>query len=161
MRGEPHTPISVAGISAAAHPTTRMRVRSTVTRALMLATMTAGAASLVFEQSPANEVLRTNARLEALKRTGSPIAVGLLVAAITLVIEMVSALLITAALHQRGGAVQKLKQRMIRKACERQVSDPLTISLPGGSRFPVIVGSGWDGLFHLSFDGLGGVATGP
>ena len=33
--------------------------------------------------------------------------------------------------------------------------------LPGASRFPVIVGSGWDGFLPLPFDGLGGVATSP
>lgn len=88
-------------------------------RVVATATVALAAASLVFEQSPANEAVRTNVALEALKRTESPVAVGLTVAAITVVIELASALLITAGLHQRSGAVQRLKRRMVDRATER------------------------------------------
>lgn len=76
--------------------------------------------ALLFEQSPANEILRTNAALEALKRTGSALVVGLTVAAITAAIELGSAVLITFGLHADGGAVQRLKQKMRRQAAEAE-----------------------------------------
>ncbi len=72
-------------------------------------------AALVFEQSPANEALRVNAALEALDRTGSAVLVGLTVAALTVVIELTAAALITFGLHANSGAVLRLKQRLTRR----------------------------------------------
>jgi hypothetical protein len=80
-----------------------------------LVLVVAAGASLVFEQSPANEMLRTNAALAALKRTDSAVAVGLVVAAITALIELGSGALITFGLHVEEGAVQSLKRRMSAK----------------------------------------------
>jgi hypothetical protein len=74
------------------------------------------AASLVFEQSPANEVLRTNAALRVLDDGGGPVAVGLVVAAITVVIELGSALLITLGLHAEEGYVQRVKRKLLDRA---------------------------------------------
>lgn len=79
----------------------------------------AAAAALVFEQSPANEIVRTNAAISMLQRTGSAVWVGVVVFAVTVVIEFVAALLITLGLHARGGAVQGLKARMIRRRAEK------------------------------------------
>ena len=79
----------------------------------------AAAAALVFEQSPANEVVRTNAAISMLQRTGSAVWVGVVVFAVTAVIEFVAAFLITLGLHARGGAVQGLKARMIRRRTEK------------------------------------------
>lgn len=84
----------------------------------------AAAAALVFEQSPANEMLRTNAAISMLQRTGSAVWVGVVVFAITVVIEFVAAFLITLGLHAQGGAVQRLKDRMIRKRAEKLVDLP-------------------------------------
>jgi hypothetical protein len=71
------------------------------------------AGSLVFEQSPANEVLRTNAALRVIEDGGGPVAVGLVVGAITVVIELGSALLITLGLHAEEGYVQRVKRRLL------------------------------------------------
>lgn len=79
----------------------------------------AAAAALVFEQSPANEVVRTNAAISMLQRTGSAVWVGVVVFAVTAVIEFVAAFLITLGLHAQGGAVQGLKARMIRRRTEK------------------------------------------
>lgn len=87
------------------------------------AIVTAASASLVFEQSPANEALRINAGLDVLKSTGSATAVGLTIFGITAVIEGVSSGLITAGLHSNGGTVQKLKNRMQRKSDESGILD--------------------------------------
>ena len=83
-------------------------------RVVGTAVVVAAAGSLVFEQSPANEMVRTNAALEVLESTGSAWRVGLTVAAITVVIEMISGALIAVGLHLEGGPVQRLKRRMVR-----------------------------------------------
>lgn len=71
--------------------------------------------SLVFEQSPLNEALRTNIAFDVLSHTQSAIAVGTTVAALTAAIEFGSSSLISLGLHAEGGAVQKLKERMAPK----------------------------------------------
>jgi hypothetical protein len=76
------------------------------------------AASLVFEQSPANEVLRTNAALRVLEDGGGAVAVGLVVGAITVVIELGSAVLITLGLHAEEGYVQRVKRRLLDRGRE-------------------------------------------
>jgi hypothetical protein len=102
-----------------------------------LVLVVAAGASLVFEQSPANEMLRTNAALAALKRTDSAVAVGLVVAAITALIELGSGALITFGLHVEEGAVQSLKRRMSAKHLVRvDQSDP-----PRGVRRAVGLGT--------------------
>ena len=95
--------------------------RATVTRTqphrLVATAIVIGAgAALVFEQSPLNEVIRTNAGFSVLERTGSAVGVGLIVALLTIVIELVPALLITLGLHTSGGAVERLKARMGRSS---------------------------------------------
>lgn len=76
------------------------------------AVVTAAGASLVFEQSPANEIIRVEAGLDVLQNTGSALAVGATVAAITVGIEGVSSGLIIAGLHAEGGLVQRFKSRI-------------------------------------------------
>jgi len=71
------------------------------------------AASLVFEQSPANEVLRTNAALRVIEDGGGPVSVGLVVAVITVGIELGSAVLITLGLHAEEGYVQRFKRTLV------------------------------------------------
>jgi hypothetical protein len=92
-----------------AHSAARLRWRA----ALGAVVVVLAAASLVFEQSPANEVLRTNAALRVLEDGGGPVAVGLVVAAITVAIELGSALLITLGLHAEEGYVQRFKRRLV------------------------------------------------
>lgn len=129
------------GVSKAAHPTGTGAPSGTVPaattstdaaapprawtgRVLATATIAAAVASLVFEQSPANEALRTNVGLDVLQRSQSAVAVGLVVAAVTVIIELVPALLITAGLHQPGGPVEWLKRRMIQRAEARERAAP-------------------------------------
>ncbi|MEZ5380468.1 MAG: hypothetical protein R2754_01590 [Microthrixaceae bacterium] len=80
--------------------------------AIKAAIVVAAGGALVFEQSPLNEIIRTNAGFTVLEHTRSAVAVGLVVAALTVLIELVPALLITLGLHSSGGAVTKLKARM-------------------------------------------------
>jgi len=63
--------------------------------------LAAAGASLVFEQSPANEALRVSAGLNVLKSTMNELAVGGVVGAITYGIEMGSSGLISAGLNSR------------------------------------------------------------
>jgi|GEM_PF-1364810 len=63
--------------------------------------LAAAGASLVFEQSPANEALRVSAGLNVLKSTMNELAVGGVVGAITYGIEMGSSGLIAAGLNSR------------------------------------------------------------
>lgn len=81
-------------------------------RLVSTAIVVAAGAALLFEQSPLNEIIRTNAGFAVLERTGSAIGVGLIVALLTIVIELVPALLITLGLYTSGGAVDRLKARM-------------------------------------------------
>lgn len=68
--------------------------------------------SLVFEQTPLNEALRTNIALDVLANTQSPTAVGLTVAAVTAGIEGVSSGLITAGLNMESSAIERFKQKI-------------------------------------------------
>lgn len=68
--------------------------------------------SLVFEQTPLNEALRTNIALDVLASTQSPTAVGLTVAAVTAGIEGVSSGLITAGLNMESSAIERFKQKI-------------------------------------------------
>ena len=54
--------------------------------------------ALIFEQSPANEELRTKIGLDVLESTSSALAVGAIIFAVTFVIEIVSTLLIAVGL---------------------------------------------------------------
>jgi len=69
-------------------------------------------ASLAFEQSPANEAIRANLAFRVLDHTGNALAVGITVLLITLVIEGLPGVLITAGLHLNPG----LTRRLMRKA---------------------------------------------
>ncbi len=69
-------------------------------------------ASVAFEQSPANEALRTAVGLDVLRRTSSASAVGLATAVLTLVIEAVPVGLITAGLSLNTRLREKLRARL-------------------------------------------------
>ncbi len=74
--------------------------------------------ALAFEQSPANEALRTAVGLSILDWTSSALAVGLVVLAITFVIELVSSVLIVAGLRGEFGSFSRLVDRARAKATE-------------------------------------------
>lgn len=61
--------------------------------------ITAAVAAFIFEQSPANEALRTTAAFNVLDDTASPFAAGSAVAGITMAIEMGSSTLAAAGFH--------------------------------------------------------------
>lgn len=100
--------------------------------------------ALIFEQSPANEALRTNLGLEAFKATGRPLVVALTVAAITVVIEIIPAGLISLGLHRESGAVRRLKDKMIRRRPEvvADVASPSTLRRLGRGATDVAVALG-------------------
>lgn len=68
-------------------------------------------AALAFEQSPANEAVRANVAFRALDHTGNAVVVGIVVFAITLVIEGVPGGLIAAGLHLNTDLVRRLMRR--------------------------------------------------
>ncbi|MGY6499860.1 MAG: hypothetical protein ACXIVQ_03035 [Acidimicrobiales bacterium] len=68
--------------------------------------------AIAFEQSPANEALRANVAFRVLDRTGDAPTVGLVVVAVTLVIEGVPALLIAVGLHLHPGLLHRLMRRV-------------------------------------------------
>jgi len=72
-------------------------------------------ASVVFEQSPANEALRANIAFRALDYTGDAVLVGLVVFALTIVIEGVPAGLIIAGMRANPAAMEKLSGRIATK----------------------------------------------
>jgi hypothetical protein len=73
-------------------------------------------ASLAFEQSPANEAVRANLAFTVLDHTGNAIVVGLAVLGITLVIEGVPGVLITAGLHLNPTLARRLMRKADRQA---------------------------------------------
>jgi len=89
--------------------------RSFLQRSIAALVVAAAGASLLFEQSPANEALRINVGLDVLQGTQSSVAVGATIAAVTAGIEMGSSSLISLGLHAKGGAVQRLKSRLTGK----------------------------------------------
>ncbi len=111
---EPDAAVDADAADAAVAVASQPQLHRMVSTAIVIA---AGAA-LVFEQSPLNEIIRTNAGFSVLERTGSAVGVGLIVALLTIVIELVPALLITLGLHTSGGAVDRLKARMGRRSAE-------------------------------------------
>lgn len=68
--------------------------------------------ALIFEQSPANEALRTWLGLEVLDRTRSEWLVGAAIFGVTMLIEGVSSLLIVAGLHLPSKLVRRLTDRL-------------------------------------------------
>jgi len=74
--------------------------------------------ALAFEQSPANEALRTALGLSVLDWTSNALAVGLAVLAITFVIELVSSVLIVAGLRGEFGSFSRLVDRARTKATD-------------------------------------------
>lgn len=68
--------------------------------------------AIAFEQSPANEAIRTNVAFRVLERTGDAPQVGLVVAAVTLLIEGIPALLIALGLHLNPGLLARLMERL-------------------------------------------------
>ncbi len=93
-------------------------------------------ASLAFEQSPANEAVRANLAFTVLDHTGNAIVVGLAVLGITLVIEGVPGVLITAGLHLNP----TLARRLMRKA-DREAADAGEPPASSPTRRKVTVGS--------------------
>jgi len=89
---------------------------SPLRRGITALTIAAAGGALVFEQSPLNEALRINVGLEVLRDTSSAAAVGLAVASLTAVIEMVPSALISVGLNSDGGTISKLKARLSRKS---------------------------------------------
>lgn len=69
--------------------------------------ITAAVAAFIFEQSPANEALRTTAAFNVLDDTASPFAAGSAVAGITMAIEMGSSTLAAAGFHFEKERMQK------------------------------------------------------
>ncbi len=69
---------------------------------------------LAFQQSPANEAVRTAIALDFLKRTDNPFIVGLVVAVLTMVIEGGTSLMIALGLHLKGSSVNQLLRRVKR-----------------------------------------------
>lgn len=69
-------------------------------------------AAIAFEQSPANEAIRANVAFRVLDRTGDSLTVGMVVAAVTLLIEGVPALLIALGLHLDPGLLHRLMRRL-------------------------------------------------
>jgi hypothetical protein len=103
----------------------------------------AAGAALLFQQSPANEMLRTNAALNVLRSTGSSVAVALTVAAITVAIEMGSSLLIILGLHTDRGAIDGLRRRMrMADVPEAQAGDGEAVASPRRSVRDIAVALG-------------------
>lgn len=73
--------------------------------------LAAAVASLVFEQSPGNEAVRTALGLGVLERTQNEWLVGLTVFGLTVVIEGVSSVLITLGLHGPSTLIGRLTDR--------------------------------------------------
>jgi hypothetical protein len=69
-------------------------------------------AAIAFEQSPANEAIRANIAFRTLDQTGNSLTVGIVVAALTLVIEGIPALLIALGLHSNPGLLHRLMDRL-------------------------------------------------
>lgn len=113
----------ISGTTAEARPREQSERRDRSRLGSSVVALLAGAA-LIFEQSPANEALRTNVGLEAFQATGRPVVVGLVVAAITAVIEIIPAALISFGLHLESGAVRRLKEKMIRRRPEIREEAP-------------------------------------
>lgn len=86
--------------------------RSFLQRSIAALIVASAGASLLFEQSPANEALRINIGLDVLQGTQSSVAVGATIAAVTAGIEMGSSGLISLGLHSKGGAVRRLKDKL-------------------------------------------------
>ena len=76
-------------------------------------------ASLAFEQSPANEALRTSVGFGVLDRTHSELVVGAVVAGITVGIEGISSVLIAIGLRDERGVVGRLADRLRARIAER------------------------------------------
>lgn len=86
--------------------------RSGVARWAARVVIVSALAALAFEQSPANEALRTSAGLGVLARTGNELLVGAVVAAITVVIEGASSVLIALGLRDERGVVGRMTERL-------------------------------------------------
>jgi len=89
------------------------------------------AATVVFEQSPANEALRANLGFRALESTGSAVMAGLAVAGITVLIEGISSALVVAGVSANPDGLRRLavKLRMHREL--KRAFDPAGILNPG------------------------------
>jgi hypothetical protein len=91
-------------------------------------------AAIAFEQSPANEAIRANIAFRTLDQTGNSLTVGAVVAALTLLIEGIPALLIALGLHSNPGLLHRLMDRLgvdvdaatERDAPQRSVGSTLT-----------------------------------
>lgn len=102
--------------------------QSKVMRTLGAITVVSALASLGFEQSPANEALRTAVGANVLEDTGSALAVGGVVGGVTMGIEGGSSALIALGLHQEKDAVRRLVNRFKKEADD----DPIDVDKPKG-----------------------------